>query len=230
MKVLLVEDDLSLANFLEKALSSEAYLVEILSRYHELEDFIRAPYFEPDLAIFDRILGAQDSLSLLKKFQEKLPLTRILFLSILGSPEEKAKALEEGADDYMSKPYSLRELMARLKALYRRSNGHSLQYLKHLGNLQVDLLKHVVKIEGERVSLSAKEFKILSVLLEQEGAILNRYQILDRVWEVGKDLESNVVEATMHNLRKILREAGSTALVQSKRGCGYWISAQNSRQ
>jgi DNA-binding response OmpR family regulator len=230
MKVLLVEDDLSLAHFLEKALCSEAYLVEILSHYQELEDFIRAPYFEPDLAIFDRILGTQDSLSLLKKFQEKLPLTRILFLSILGSPEEKARALEEGADDYMSKPYSLRELMARVKALHRRTNGSSVSYLKKLGNLEVDLLKHVVNIEGQRVSLSSKEFKILSVLIEQEGAILNRYQILDRVWEVGKDIESNVVEATMHNLRKILRKAGSTALVQSKRGFGYWISEQNYRQ
>ena len=225
MKVLLVEDDLSLAHFLEKALCSEAYLVEILSRYQELEDFIRAPYFEPDLAIFDRILGTQDSLVLLKKFQEKLPLTRILFLSILGSPDEKAKALEEGADDYMSKPYSLRELMARLKALHRRSNGSSMPYLKQLGNLQVDLLKHVVKIEEQRIPLSAKEFKILSVLMEQEGAVLNRYQILDRVWEVGKDLESNVVEATVHNLRKILKESGSTATVLSKRGCGYWISS-----
>ncbi len=226
MKVLLVEDDRSLALFLEKALSSEAYLVEILSQYQELEDFIRAPYFQPDMAIFDRILGTQDSLSLLKKFQEKLPFTRILFLSVLGSPEEKAKALEEGADDYMSKPYSLRELMARLKALHRRSNGHSLQYLKNLGNLQVDLLNHVAKIEGQRISLSGKEFKILTVLLEHEGAVLNRYQILDRVWEVGKDLESNVVEATVHNLRKILRNAGSTALVQSKRGCGYWIASK----
>ena len=226
MKVLLVEDDRSLALFLEKALSSEAYLVEILSHYQELEDFIRAPYFQPDMAIFDRILGTQDSLSLLKKFQEKLPFTRILFLSVLGSPEEKAKALEEGADDYMSKPYSLRELMARLKALHRRSNGHSLQYLKNLGNLQVDLLNHVAKIEGQRISLSGKEFKILTVLLEHEGAVLNRYQILDRVWEVGKDLESNVVEATVHNLRKILRNAGSTALVQSKRGCGYWIASK----
>jgi DNA-binding response OmpR family regulator len=226
MKVLLVEDDRSLALFLEKALSSEAYLVEILSHYQELEDFIRAPYFQPDMAIFDRILGTQDSLTLLKKFQEKLPFTRILFLSVLGSPEEKAKALEEGADDYMSKPYSLRELMARLKALHRRSNGHSLQYLKNLGNLQVDLLNHVAKIEGQRISLSGKEFKILTVLLEHEGAVLNRYQILDRVWEVGKDLESNVVEATVHNLRKILRNAGSTALVQSKRGCGYWIASK----
>lgn len=225
MKVLLVEDDLALAQFLEKALSSEAYLVEILSQYQDLENFIRAPYFQPDLAIFDRLLGVHDSLFLLKKFQERLPQTRILFLSILGSSEEKAKALEEGADDYMSKPYSLRELMARLKALYRRSNGHSLQYLKHMGNLEVDLLNHVVKIEGQRISLSAKEFKILTVLMEQEGAILNRYQILDRVWEVGKDLESNVVEATVHNLRKILKESGSSATVLSKRGCGYWISS-----
>lgn len=109
-------------------------------------------------------------------------------MSILGSPDEKAKALEEGADDYMSKPYSLRELMARLKALHRRSNGSSMPYLKQLGNLQVDLLKHVVKIEEQRIPLSAKEFKILSVLMEQEGAVLNRYQILDRVWEVGKIL------------------------------------------
>jgi DNA-binding response OmpR family regulator len=226
MKVLLVEDDLPLAHFLEKALCSEAYLVEILSHYQELEDFIRTPYFQPDLAIFDRILGAQDSLSLLKKFQEKLPLTRILFLSVLGSPDEKARALEEGADDYMSKPYSLRELIARIRALHRRANGHSPQYLKHLGNLEIDLLNHVVKIEGQRIPLSAKEFKILTVLMEQEGAMLNRYQILDRVWEVGKDLESNVVEATMHNLRKILRESGATASVLSKRGCGYWISKQ----
>ena len=225
MKVLVVEDDLSLAHFLEKALCSEAYLVEILSRYQDLEDFIRTPYFQPDLAIFDRILGTQDSLNLLKRFQEKLPFTRILFLSFLGSSEEKARALEEGADDYMSKPYSLRELMARLKALSRRSNGHSQQYVKQLGNVQVDLLNHIVMVEGRRIPLSAKEFKILSVLLEQEGAVLNRYQILDRVWEVGKDLESNVVEATVHNLRKILKESGSTAFVQSKRGCGYWISS-----
>ena len=228
MKVLVVEDDERLARFLRKALEAETWSVEVFSKYEELRDLIESPTLQFDVAILDRMLGPHDSLSLLKGLRSKYPLPKILFLSAVDHAEERARAIEEGADDYMGKPYSLRELVARLRALQRRvSDTSSLQQFRELGNLKLDLLAHVVTISGKKISLSAKEFKILSVLMERPGAILSRYQMLDRVWEVGKDLESNVVEATMHNLRKTLEESGSTLMIRSRRGTGYWVEAEN---
>lgn len=230
MKVLVVEDDERLARFLRKALEAETWSVEVFSKYEQLRDLIENPTLQMDVAIFDRMLGPNDSLTTLKEFRKIFPKTRILFLSALDHSEERSKALEEGADDYMGKPYSLRELVARIRALHRRSTDvvSGIQF-RELGNLKLDLLAHIVTIGVRRVSFSAKEFKILSVLMERPGAILSRYQILDRVWDIGKDLESNVVEATMHNLRKTLEENGSQVAIRSKRGTGYWIEVKNSQ-
>jgi len=228
MNILVVEDDERLARFLRKALEAETWSVEVFNNYDSFRDLVENPTLDLDVAVLDRMLGPHDSLSILKDFRKKYPQTKVLFLSALDHAEERAKAIEEGADDYMGKPYSLRELVARIRALQRRSNEavSGIQF-RELGNLKLDLLGHVVTIASKRVSLSAKEFKILSVLMERPGAILSRYQILDRVWDVGKDLESNVVEATMHNLRKTLEEAHSTTVIRSKRGSGYWIEAQD---
>ena len=229
MKVLVVEDDERLARFLRKALEAETWSVEVFSKFEQLRDLIENPTLQMDVAVLDRMLGPDDSLTALKDFKKHFPRTKVLFLSALDHSEERSKALEEGADDYMGKPYSLRELVARIRALQRRS-GESVSTLqfRELGNLKLDLLAHIVSIAGRRVSLSAKEFKILSVLMERSGAILSRYQILDRVWDIGKDLESNVVEATMHNLRKTLEENSASVTIRSKRGTGYWIEEKNS--
>lgn len=226
MKVLVVEDDERLARFLRKALEAESWNVEVLSRYEQYCDLIESPTLDFDVAVLDRMLGPNDSLPLLKQFKKSYPRAKTLFLSAVDHAEERARAIEEGADDYMGKPYSLRELVARLRSLQRRIEGSTqVTTFREMGNLRVDLMTHVVTVDAKKVSLSLKEFKILSVLMEKPGAILSRYQILDRVWDVGRDLESNVVEATIHNLRKSLEDSGSTLLIRSKRGTGYWVEA-----
>jgi two-component system response regulator TctD len=172
------------------------------------------------------MLGRDDGTELIPKLKTKYPDTGILILSSLDMPSEKAKILDAGADEYLAKPFSLEELTARLRLVARRGSSHNKgadHLVRSLGNLTLDLKTQTVMVGHIRLDLTKKELQLISLLIDHPGRVFNRFQILDRVWEIERITESNVVETTIKNLRKKLSEAASSAHIESKRNIGYWI-------
>lgn len=227
MHILLVEDDQRLSEYMVEALGREGYTLEICATVDEAVAYMSLNAEPPGVVILDRMLGRADGSTLIPKLKTRFPDAAILVLSSLDMPSEKARILDAGADEYLSKPFSLDELTARLRLVVRRSHGrvHEDLSVRALGNLALDLRTQNVTVGGRRLDLTRKEFQLLSLLMDSPGRVYNRFQILDRVWEVERMTESNVVETTIKNIRRKLAEAGAQARVESKRNVGYWIEA-----
>ena len=131
-----------------------------------------------------------------------------------------------GADDYLAKPFSLVELLSRIRVQIRKPQTLGVESnVIQVGDLVIDRIHHELRCLGQKIDLSNKEFRLLSVLVKDVGRVMSRFQIMDRVWDTQKDLESNVVEATVRNLRRKLEFSQSKVKIQSKRNVGYWIEA-----
>jgi two-component system, OmpR family, response regulator len=226
MHLLLVEDDPRLSQYMREALGREGYTLEICATIDEVLTYMSMPSEPPRVVILDRMLGRADGASLIPKLKSHYPGVGILVLSSLDMPSEKARIIDAGADEYLSKPFSLDELTARLRLVQRRSGAAeaaSDMAVRALGNLVLDLKTQNATVSAQKLDLTRKEFQLLSLLMDSPGRVYNRFQILDRVWEIERMTESNVVETTIKNLRRKLEEAGATARIESKRNMGYWI-------
>lgn len=228
MHVLVIEDDPRLSEYLNEALGREGYTTEVCATINEVESYIASQNESPKLVILDRMLGREDGGTLIPKLNLRYPNAGILVLSSLDMPSEKARLIDSGAEDYLSKPFSLEELTARLRMIARRSDRSYLRVdslIRALGNLSLDLKSQSASVGAAKLSLTRKEFQLLSLLMDSPGRVYNRFQILDRVWEIERLTESNVVETSIKNLRRKLEDAGSSAHIESRRNVGYWIEA-----
>jgi DNA-binding response OmpR family regulator len=225
MQILVVEDDKRVSQFLEQALKAENYLVDVCRNLEELDAFcLQKKDDQPQVVLLDRMLGPHDGASRITSLKNIFPSCKILVLSAIDQASEKARVLDLGADDYLAKPFSLEELSARIRLLLRRQNPtEQVRDVYNLGNLVLDLKRQHVTVASKKVDLTKKEFQILSLLLENPGRVFNRFQLLDRVWDMDHLAETNVVEVTIKNLRRKLEEVLSSAKIQSKRQLGYWI-------
>lgn len=226
MHLLLIEDDPLLSQYMLEALGREGYSLDVCTSIDESETYMSSKNNEtPKVVILDRMLGRADGASLIPRLKSSYPGVAILVLSSLDLPSEKARVIDSGADDYLSKPFSLDELTARLRLIVRRAKGESKSEssVRVLGNLTLDLKTQNAAVGAHKVDLTRKEFQLLSLLMDSPGRVYNRFQILDRVWEIERTVESNVVETAIKNLRRKLEEAESTARISSKRNMGYWI-------
>jgi two-component system OmpR family response regulator len=225
MEILVVEDELRVRKFLEDALRSEGHTIFSCTSVDEVESWLALQEYTPDLAILDRMLGDRDGITLIRPIKQRHPDCKILILSAIGIAEDKAQALDLGADDYLSKPFSLAELSARLRALQRRNQSSANPTSIVLSNLTVDLKTQLARTETTKLDLSKKEFQVLITLATHPTRVFTKYQLLDRVWDQQADIESNIVEVTIKNLRRKLEAAKSKAVILSKRNVGYWIEA-----
>jgi DNA-binding response OmpR family regulator len=230
MNVWVVEDERKVMQFLESAFKSEGYAVTSCLTYEEaetamLDSEVRGE--KPDVIILDRMLNqGRDGMSLIKPLKLKFPEVKIVILSAINSPEEKATALDFGADDYVSKPFSLVELSARLRVMSRRNESvPTVQTKLRRLDVEMDQLGHQVWIQGKKADFSNKEYQLLQLFMKNPGRVYNRFQLLDKIWNLQFEVESNVVEVTMKNLRKKLLESGSKLEILSKRNIGYWVEA-----
>lgn len=226
MHILIVEDDPQLANYLKESLRREGYTLDLCSSIEDVQTYMTSSLNEPPrVVILDRMLGRTDGAVLITQIKEKYPTTGILILSSLDMPSEKARILDMGADEYLAKPFSLEELTARLRLVVRRATSASPINLgvKALGNLSMDLKTQNANVGSKKLDLTRKEFQLLSLLIDSPGRVFNRFQILDRVWDIERTTESNVVETAIKNLRRKLEEAECTARIESKRNLGYWL-------
>lgn len=223
MQILIIEDEISVSQYLSEGLKKEGYGVQVCSSIEEIEGLIATSNsVEPDVIVMDRLLNGFDTATKLSEIKHKWPRSAILVLSAIGGPSDKSRLLDTGADDYMSKPFSLEELSARIRVLIRRQKNSSEKGLV-LGNTRVNLQNQTLEVNGKRLDVSRKEFLVFVTLVQNPSRVYNRYQLLDHVWDVHSDIESNVVEVTIKNLRRKLEDGGASVTIQSKRNVGYWL-------
>lgn len=228
MTIVVVEDETRVRTFLTEALRKEGHTVFACEDFTGAVDTVTTLGSKMDLLIMDRLLERVDALPLIPIARERNRAAKILVLSTINEPIQKAAALDLGADDYLGKPFQLVELSARIRSLTRRTGeGGSAQSqtVFAVGNLQLNAIEHKVSVETKPLDLSNKEYLVLLALIQHPGRVFNKFQLLDRVWDTQFDVESNVVEVTIKNLRRKLEAAGSKAEVMSRRNIGYWIEA-----
>ena len=220
MRILLVEDESDLRQIIKKRLIKDKYTVDDCQDGLEAEDYIDMT--EYDGIILDGMLPGKDGLDILKEMRRKGNHTPVLMLSARDSIEDRVKGLDYGADDYLVKPFSFEELLARLRAVMRRKPVFVSEVLT-VDDLQMNLHTKDVMRNGERIELSSKEYMLLEYLMQNKNIVLSREQIQERVW--GYDFEggSNVVDVYIRYLRKKIDHENEKKLIQTVRGVGYVI-------
>ncbi|WP_028325881.1 response regulator transcription factor [Desulfatirhabdium butyrativorans] len=223
MKILVVDDEKTLLDQLKKALERQRYLVETaLDGEEALDKLFDNPV---DLIILDILLPKMDGLSVLREIRQAGTTTPVLMLTARGDIDDRIQGLDLGADDYLGKPFSLDELLARVRALLRRSGGQASSVLA-VGDLCLDTVSREVR-KGERlVDLTAREFAILEFLLYNKNRVVSRFSLAEHVWGDAFDpfSMSNFMDVHMKNLRrKIGDTAGQSTLIRTIRGVGYTI-------
>lgn len=221
MRVLLVEDDKLLGDGIRAGLKQQEFVVDwVLSAEDGVNALESAPPDSYTGVILDLGLPGMGGLEFLKRLRKKKSVIPVLILTARDTVRDRVTGLDAGADDYLTKPFSIEELAARLRALIRRSKGHSTALLTH-GNLTLDPAAHRVTQEREEIELSPKEFAVLKELLENVGSVLSRERLEEQLYGWNEEVESNAVEVHIHHLR---RKLGSD-LIRTVRGVGYIMGA-----
>ncbi len=224
MQILLVEDDIRISSFLTKGLEEVGYSVTLSKNAEEvLERYIAMTW---DLLIVDVMLPRMDGVQLVQSLRYKKFDAPILMLSALQTVNDKVAALDSGADDYMTKPFHFAELLSRIQALTRRHSRQSVprSNVLPISDLQIDLNQYQVSRNGQVIELSPREFKLLKYLVDHKNIALSRLQILNGVWNIHFDNQTNVVDVYISYLRNKL-ETGDLKYIYTVKGIGYMFKA-----
>ena len=220
MKVLVIEDEKKIASFIRKGLEAVGFVVEVSHRGDE--GYILATTRPYDVLILDIMLPGRDGLSILRNVRErKIPLP-IVLLTARSELNERLEGLNLGADDYLTKPFFIEELIARLHAVTRRASGAGQSILK-VADLTMNLLTREVKRGPTVLELTPREFSLLEHLMRSPGRVLTRVQICEQVWEYDFDPGTNLVEVYIQRLRKKVDADAPVKLIETIRGVGYRI-------
>lgn len=222
MRILVVEDDHLIANSIKKGLEQEKYAVDVAYRGDEGHDMAFEDGY--DLLILDLMLPGMDGIEICKKMREENIHTPILMLTARGQTQDKIKGLDSGADDYLVKPFSFEELLARIRALSRRPKNVLGDILK-VDGLQLDTKLFEVKREKKNIQLSNKEFALLEYMMRNSHQILSKGQLIDHVWDYDANVLPNTVEVYIRNLRNKIDVPfkDNKPLISTVRGFGYKI-------
>lgn len=216
MKILVVEDEKSIAGFIQKGLEEQGFTVEVCHDGNTgYERVITQAY---DAVVLDIMLPGRDGLSILKNLREKRNTVPVVLLTARSELNERLEGLNLGADDYLTKPFYVEELIARLHAVTRR--GAERTSILQFGDLVVDLIQRQVKVRGEPIEITAREFKLLEYLMRSPGRVYTRTQILEHVWGYDFDPNTNLVDVHVTRLRKKLAE-DREEFIETVRGVGY---------
>lgn len=222
MRILVVEDEAKTADYLRKGLGESGFMVEVALNGLDGQHLIQE--FEFDLIILDVMLPGLDGWQLLQLIRSKHD-TPVLFLTARDAVEDRVKGLELGADDYLIKPFSYAELLARVRTLLRRGPPREIEYFQ-VADLTLDLLKRRVSRAGDRLNLTNKEFALLHLLLSRQGEVLSRALIASHVWQMNFDSDTNVVDVAIRRLRAKVDDPYPEKLIHTVRGMGYMLDLQ----
>ena len=220
MHILLIEDDINAASYVIKGLKESGHVVDHASDGEEGMELSLTLKF--DVIIIDRMLPKLDGLSLIKKIRDKKINTPILILSALGEVDEKVLGLKAGADDYLAKPFSFSELLARIEVLVRRTNPEIKETSLKVGSLIMNLLTRQVHRNGIEIELQPREFRLLEFLMRRSNQVVTRTMLLEGVWEYHFDPQTNVIDVHISRLRsKIDKPFDGKEMLFTERGAGY---------
>lgn len=217
MKILIVEDEAKIADYLKKGFTESGYSVEVALDGREGEYLINEGQF--DLIILDIMLPGLNGWQLLEIIR-RTSATPVIFLTARDAVEDKVRGLEQGADDYLAKPFSFAELLARARKLLQRAPLREIT-LYQLADLQLEPLSRRVTRAGQRIELTNKEFTLLQLLISHPGEVLTRTYIASQVWHMNFDSDTNVVDVAIRRLRAKIDEDFPTKLIHTMRGMGY---------
>ncbi len=219
MRILVVEDDSKIGDFLKKGLQEAGYAVDLARDGEEGLDLCSTlPY---DAAVVDLMLPKLDGLSMIETIRRQGKTTPVLILSAKRSVDDRIRGLQHGGDDYLVKPFSFGELLARIQALIRRDSGNAESTILSAGTLHMDLLQRSVERDGQPISLSAREFSLLEHLLRNKGRIVSKTSILEKIYDFSFDPQTNVVDVLVCRLRNKIDKGHEHKLIHTVRGMGY---------
>ncbi|HEY8267771.1 MAG TPA: response regulator transcription factor [Xanthobacteraceae bacterium] len=221
MRLLVVEDDREAAEYLKKALREAGHVAEIAGDGET--GLALALDGDFDVLVVDRMLPKRDGLSLVAELREKGRATPVLILSALGQVDDRVTGLRAGGDDYLSKPYSFSELLARIEALARRGAPQAADTVYRVADLELDRLAHSVTRAGKELPLQPREFRLLEYLMRHAGQVVTRTMLLENVWDYHFDPQTNVIDVHVSRLRSKIDKGFDKALLHTIRGAGYMI-------
>jgi len=225
MRILLVEDERKISAYVKRGLEEQGYAVDAAYTGQEALDWTSDIEF--DLIILDILLPEMDGISVCRKLRKKGSRVPILMLTARDAVDDRVAGLDAGADDYLVKPFAMKELLARLRALSRRSNEAPKETLLQIADLTLDMLTQRVKRGNKLISLASKEFSVLECLMREPERVLSRTQIAEHVWNYDVFNQSNVVDVYIRNLRRKIDAPYELKLLHTIRGSGYRISAES---
>ena len=221
MRLLIIEDDRDAADYIVRAFRETGHVADHAA---DGEDGLAmALDGEYDVLIVDRMLPKRDGLSVIGTLREKGIQTPVLILSALGQVDDRVKGLRAGGDDYLPKPYSFSELLARVEALARRRGGRGDEMVYRVGDLELDRLSHQVRRGKEEIVLQPREFRLLEYLMKHAGQVVTRTMLLENVWDYHFDPQTNVIDVHISRLRSKIDKGYSQPLLHTVRGAGYMV-------
>lgn len=227
MKILIVEDESKTGEYLRQGLSEAGFVVDLAQ--DGADGLHLALQGDHDLVILDVMLPSLDGWQVLETLRKRGLQMPILFLTARDQVEDRVKGLELGADDYLVKPFSFSELLARVRTILRRGRHSTDPTTLRVADLELDLLRRRVSRDGQRIDLTAKEFGLLELLMRRQGEVLPRSVIASQVWDMNFDSDTNVIEVAMRRLRVKIDEGRTVKLIQTVRGMGYVLEAPEER-
>jgi DNA-binding response OmpR family regulator len=222
MRVLLIEDDRKAARLLTRGLQEEGFVVDVAATGEDGEE--KAAVNEYDVIVLDWLLPGKDGIAVCRELRARDIPTPILMLTARDSLADRVNGLSTGADDYLTKPFAFAELLARIRALLRRSRLAQPAVLR-VADLTLDPASRRVTREGVPITLTAKEYAILEALMRNAGEVMSRTRLAERVWDEGSDVLDNLIDVHVSNLRKKIDRGGNGPLIHTVRGFGYRLES-----
>ena len=223
-KILIIDDEIHIVELLKFNLENNGYKVDY--SYDGFDGYLKRKEFQPDLILLDWMLPNISGIDLLKKIRsdETLEQIPVIMLTAKNMEEDKLEGLEDGADDYITKPFSVKEVLARITSVLRRykyTSNEKIEVLK-ADDIQVNVNKHIVTKNGQEIELTLKEFQILKLLIENKGNVLTRTFLLDKIWGYDYYGETRTLDVHIRHLRKKIGD-NESKLIETVRGVGYKI-------
>jgi two-component system copper resistance phosphate regulon response regulator CusR len=223
MRILVIEDDRKIASFVERGLREDGYAVDVA--HDGNEGLTNALVYDYDVLIVDIMLPGKNGYEIVRELRHRERAVPILMLTARDSKEDIVRGLDVGADDYLTKPFSFEELLARVRALVRRGGAARMEHVTY-GDIDVDRLRHVARRGGRDLDLTPREYQLLEHFVLHGGEIVRRTELLEKVWDLHFDPDTNVVDVHVGNLRRKLRAAGPGANIHTVRGVGYMLAEE----